>query len=56
MGRERLMAESFNLSYRPQRSGRRMWCLSEKTSARVQFIAFFKELMQKARAVRERWQ
>jgi REP element-mobilizing transposase RayT len=55
MGRERLMAQVFDTTYRPQRSGRRMWCLSEKRSVRVAFIRFFKALMQKAREVRERW-
>jgi hypothetical protein len=55
MGRERLMAQVFDTSYRPKRSGRRMWCLSEKRSVRLEFIRFFKALMQKARAVRERW-
>ena len=32
-----------------------MWCLSEKRRVRAQFIEFFKALMDKARAVRERW-
>jgi hypothetical protein len=55
MGRERLIAQVLDTSYRPERTGRRMWCLSEKRRVRVEFIAFFKVLMQKARAVRERW-
>jgi hypothetical protein len=55
MGRERLLTQVFDTTYRPQRSGRRMWCLSEKRSIRVTFIRFFKELMHKARAVRQRW-
>jgi hypothetical protein len=54
-GRERLIAQVFDTTYRPRRRGRRMWCLSEKRSVRVEFIRFFKALMQKARAVRERW-
>ncbi len=55
LGRERLIAQVLDLTYRPKRTGRRMWCLSEKRSVRVKFIRFFKVLMQKARAVRERW-
>jgi hypothetical protein len=55
LGRERLSAQVFDTTYRPKRTGRRMWCLSEKRSIRVEFIRFFKVLMQKARAVRERW-
>ena len=54
-GRERLVAQVFDTTYRPRRTGRRMWCLSEKRSVRVEFIRFFRALMQKARAVRERW-
>ena len=54
-GRERLLAQVLDTTYRPRRTGRRMWCLSEKRSVRVEFIRFFKALMQKARAVRERW-
>ena len=34
---------------------RRMWCLADKRSLRISFIAFFKKLMATARAVRERW-
>jgi hypothetical protein len=55
LGRERLIRQVFDITYRPQRKGRRMWCLSEKRSVRVEFIRFFKALMQKARAVRELW-
>ncbi len=55
MGRDRLIAQVFDTSYRPNRTGRRMWCLSEKRSVRHEFIEFFKALMAKARAVRERW-
>lgn len=51
LGRERLIAQVFDTSYQSRRTGRRMWCLSEKRSVRVQFIRFFKSLMQKARAV-----
>jgi hypothetical protein len=54
-GRERLIAQVLDITYRPSRKGRRMWCLSEKRSARLEFIRFFKALMTKARAVRERW-
>lgn len=55
MGRDRLIAQVLDTTYRPKRSGRRMWCLSEKRSVRSEFIRFFKALMLKARAVRERW-
>jgi hypothetical protein len=49
------MAQGFDPTYRPRRKGRRMWCLSEKRSVRVEFTNFFKAFMLKAREVRERW-
>ena len=55
IGRERLLAQVLDTTYRPRRTGRRMWCLSEKRSVRMEFIRYFRELMQTARAVRERW-
>ena len=55
LGGERLLAQVLDTTYRPRRTGRRMWCLSEKRSVRMEFIRYFRELMQKARAVRERW-
>lgn len=56
IGRERLRLQRFDLSYlSPRRNGKRMWCLSEKRHLRVAFIAYFKDLMAKARAVRQLW-
>jgi hypothetical protein len=55
IGRERLITAIFNTTYRPKRTGRRMWCLSEKRSIRVKFIASFKVLMDKARKIRDLW-
>ena len=55
MGRERLISQVFNTTYRSKREGRRTSCLSEKRSVRIRFIKFFRELMGKARAVRQRW-
>jgi hypothetical protein len=55
IGRDRLIAQPLSLSYRPKRSGKRMWCLADKRSLRISFIKFFKKLMATARSVRERW-
>ena len=55
LGRERLIAQVFDTTYRPRRTGRRMWCLSEKRSVRVAFIGFFRALMRTAREIREKW-
>ncbi len=55
LGRIRMLHERLSTTHRSQRSGRRMWCLSEKRSVRVRFISFFKQLMRKARSVRQLW-
>jgi len=55
LGRYRMLAERLRPTHRPRRSGRKTWCLSERRDVRVRFIRFFKELMHKARAIRERW-
>jgi hypothetical protein len=55
IGRERLLAQVFNTTFRSKRAGRRMWCLSEKGRIRAVFIRYLKELMRKARVVRQRW-
>ncbi len=55
IGRKRLLRQRITLDYRPERSGRRMWCLSEKRSVRVRFIEEFKGLLRLARRVYERW-
>ena len=55
IGRERLISQVLDTTYRPRRKGRRMWCLSERRSVRTAFIRFFKELKRAARAVRRRW-
>jgi hypothetical protein len=55
IGRDRLLSQVLDTTYRPRRKGRRMWCLSEKRSVRIEFIRFLKALMHKAKAVREKW-
>jgi hypothetical protein len=55
IGRERLINQALDTTYRPNRNGRRMWCLSERRNLRIAFITFFKKLMRRARAVREKW-
>jgi len=56
IGVERLRREKFNLTHQPQRTGKRMLCLSEKKSIRKKFISFFKDLMFKAREVAKKWE
>lgn len=55
IGRERLKHQILDLTYRPQRSGRRMWCLSDRRSIRIEFIKQFEKLMDDARSVRNQW-
>lgn len=55
MGRERLIKQVIDLSYKPARKGRKMWCLSDKRSLRIEFIRGFKKLKQEAKAVLALW-
>jgi Transposase IS200 like len=55
MGKDALINQKLTLDYKSNRSGRRMWCLSEKRSVRIEFIVFLKNLLSKAREVYERW-
>jgi hypothetical protein len=55
MGRDKLMNQPINTTYRPKRSGKRTCCLSEDRSTRIDFINFIKDLCAKAKAVAARW-
>ncbi len=55
IGRERLIAQQIDLTYRPSRKGKRTWCLSHKRALRAQFIRMLKRLRRDARAVLALW-
>jgi REP element-mobilizing transposase RayT len=55
IGRDRLIAQQIDLTYRPSRRGKRTWCLSHKRALRVQFIRMLKRLRREARAVLALW-
>jgi len=55
IGAKALRNQAFNLNRQSSRAGKRMWCLSEKRSLRIEFINFLKELFCKARDVSARW-
>jgi REP element-mobilizing transposase RayT len=55
IGRERLIHEKLDLTYRPDRKGRKTWCLSDDRTARIEYIRFFKKLKQEARRVLALW-
>ena len=55
IGAQKLLRQPLTLDYRSKRSGKRMWCLSEKRSARVAFINFLKRKKAAAREVYQRW-
>ena len=55
LGREKLLRQPITFNYQSKRSGKRMWCISEKRSVRIQFIREFKELLRQARQVYLRW-
>lgn len=55
IGREKLISRPIDPFYRPQRSGKRMCCLSEDRAQRVEFINFLKDLYARASEVLQRW-
>ena len=55
IGCERLITQRFDLTYRPSRKGRRMWCLAERRAIRLVYIRMFKRLKQEARRVLALW-
>jgi REP element-mobilizing transposase RayT len=55
IGRERLLTQRIDLSYRRSRKGKRMWCLSDRRSLRIEFIRTFKKLRREARRVLAMW-
>jgi len=55
MGRERLMRQELDVTHRPERKGKRMWCLSDNRAARVEYIRSLKKLKQEARRVLALW-
>lgn len=55
IGRENLIKQRIDLTYRPSRKGKRMWCLSDRRAVRIRYIQEFKRLRQKARAVLAKW-
>lgn len=55
LGPEALKAQGINLTFEPQSFGRRMYCICHEVEKRVSFIAMVKEMLRKAREVKERW-
>ena len=55
IGYQRLINQKLDTTYRPKRTGKRMWCLSEDRQTRISFINFLKDLIYKAKAIRQRW-
>jgi REP element-mobilizing transposase RayT len=55
IGWRRLVNTPIGREFRPQRSGRRMWCICYDKKLRRRFIRWAKNLVCQARAVLERW-
>lgn len=55
IGRERLTTQRFDLTYRPSRKGKRMWCLAERRAIRLAYIRMFKKLKKEARRILALW-
>lgn len=55
IGCEALKASHLELDYIPERTGKKMWCISDDKDLRISYIAWAKELMKQAREVYKRW-
>jgi REP element-mobilizing transposase RayT len=55
LGKERMLRQRLDLSYIPQRSGRKMWCICSDVALRKRFIAWAKALTVLAREIYHRW-
>lgn len=55
IGREKLMKQVMDTTYKPSRRGKRTCCLSHSRSIRIAFITAFKLLKQEARKVLAKW-
>ena len=55
VGKERLIARGMDLTYIPQRHGRKMWCICSDIQLRKAYIAWAKALVACGREVYHRW-
>ena len=55
LGSHKLRNQEIDLSYEPQRSGRKMWCYSQNRKSRKLYIAWVKSLAEEAREVYHDW-
>jgi len=55
LGKEVLKNQGIDLSYKPKRRGRRMWCISSNKDFRKSYLNYLKELVERAREVYQFW-
>ncbi|MCO6429922.1 MAG: transposase, partial [Deltaproteobacteria bacterium] len=55
IGRQKLISRHMDMSYRPNRSGKRMHCISSDIPLRVKFLTEKKAVVAEGRKVSERW-
>ena len=55
LGSSKLRNQEIDLSYEPQRSGRKMWCYSKNKEKRARYISWVKSLVSEAREVYQEW-
>lgn len=55
IGRERLINQPMDTTYRSNRKGKKMWCISSDTYLRKQFISGVKELIKEGKRVLQEW-
>lgn len=55
IGKEKLLNQTLNTTYRSKRGGKRMCCLSEDRSLRIDFINYLKDIYYKAKEIVAQW-
>lgn len=55
IGAAKLRRQNLDLSYTPEKAGKKMWCLSSDVALRKAFISYAKSLVVQAKEVQKRW-
>ncbi|MBN8551024.1 MAG: hypothetical protein J0M12_17055, partial [Deltaproteobacteria bacterium] len=55
IGKNRLLNQRLETNHQSKRAGKRTFCLSENRKKRIQFIKFFRRLMDEARRISRNW-
>lgn len=55
IGKNKLMLQNIDLTYEPNRSGRRSWCICKDRIMKSKFMQFVRDLIEEGKEVLKRW-